>query len=523
MELKDNLDVFGSKHEPYWLSTIERDDYPSLEENLNIDVAIVGGGITGITSAFLLKKAGLKVAVLESTKLFNGTTGHTTAKLTSQHGLIYDRLLNHFGEEKARQYAVANEDAIRFVTELVKEKNIDCDFDILPAYIYTLDEKYLDKIKREVLAANFFGIEASFEENIPLPFKITGAIKFANQAKFHPLKYLLALAKSIPGDGSFIFENTKVVDIEDEEKKPIVVTKDGKKVTASFVIIASHFPFYDGFGLYFTKIHTQRSYAIAVKAKEKLGEGMFLNAETPTRSLRSLTDENGEELILVVGENHKTADQKNTKVHYQNLADFAKSNFTLESILYRWSTQDCMSVDGVPYIGFLTSKNPYILVATGFNKWGMTNSTAAAKIMLDLITKGESPWADIFSPQRFSIFASAPNLVVQNLDVFRKLISGKLTAGSKEEDLKNGEAKVITAEGQKVGAYRDNDGKLYLVDITCTHLGCELVWNDAELTWDCPCHGSRFSYTGENIEGPAFNRLKRLDKEDANVIDPNLV
>lgn len=524
MEKEENLNVFASKHEPYWLSSIKREEHPGLSEDIDVDVAIVGGGITGITTGFLLKKAGLKVAVLEANRLFSGTTGHTTAKLTSQHGLIYDRLIATFGEERAKQYAVANEEAIGFVEALVREKNIDCNFETLPAYIYTEDERYIERIKREVAAAETLGLSASFAEDLPLPFTVRGAVKFEGQAQFHPLKYLSALAREIPGDGSFIFENTLAVDVEDA-KHPVVVTKDGPKVTASFVVIASHFPFYDGLGLYFTKIYTDRSYVIAIEAEESLGEGVFLSAETPVRSLRNIKDGRSE-LIIIGGENHKTGDQTGTNVHYRNLADFAKINFTVKKIHYRWSTQDCMTADGVPYIGFLTAKTPTILVATGYNKWGMTSGTAAARILSDLITKGESPHADVFSPQRLHL-AAAPSLVVQNLDVARKLISGKLSGGAKEEDLKNGEAKVITAYGQKAGAYRDHEGTLHVLDITCTHLGCELVWNDAELTWDCPCHGSRFSYTGDVVEGPALRPLKRLEGDDGasdekNIIDPKL-
>jgi glycine/D-amino acid oxidase-like deaminating enzyme/nitrite reductase/ring-hydroxylating ferredoxin subunit len=514
-----NLDIFSSIHEPYWIESANKTEYPTLTEDISVDVAIVGGGIVGITCALLLKNKGLKVAILEANRIAHGTTGHTTAKITSQHGLIYKKIISKFGKEKAGQYAQANESAIHFISNLVKEKKIDCDFCWKPSYVYTQSEDYITKIEREVEAALSLGIKASYQDKLPLPFDIKGAVRFENQAQFHPLKYLNSIAKEIPGDGSHIFEFTKVVDVEDGERCS-VVTRNGNKVTATKIIIASHFPCYDGLGMYFARMYAEKSYVLGVKIKDKFPEGMFITAEDPGRSLRCQKYEDGE-IILVGGEHHKTGSEKQTNIHYENLGKYAKDVFDLQGILYRWSTQDCMTVDGVPYVGYLTSKTTNILVATGFGKWGMTNSTAAANILTDLITKGESPWASVYSPSRFDIIASGAKLVSENLDVARTFLGGKITPAPKDVDIKNGEAKVTNIDGEKVGAYRDEQGELHIVDITCTHLGCELVWNEAEKTWDCPCHGSRFSYDGDNIEGPAFNPLKHAG-EGPNKKDPNI-
>lgn len=503
-----NLDVFSSIHEPYWIASTKKEDYPALEEDMNVDVAIVGGGIVGITTAFLLKSKGLKVAILESNKITHGTTGYTTAKITSQHGLIYKKIISKFGEEKAKQYAQANESSIDFIADLVNKKRIDCDFCFKPAYIYTQSENYIEKIEREVKAACSLGIQASYEKTIELPFGIKAAIKFDNQAQFHPLKYLLSIAKDIPGNGSHIFESTKVVDIK-HEGKCTVITGNGKKVTASKVIIASHFPCYDGMGMYYTRMYAEKSYLLGVKIKNKFPEGMFINAEDPGRSLRSQKYEDGE-IVLVGGEHHRTGSEIHTNIHYENLSEFAKTTFDLQGILYRWSTQDYSTVDGIPYVGYLTSKINNVLVATGFKKWGMTNGTAAARILTDLITIGESPWAPVYNPSRFDIIAAGAKLASTNLEVAVNFVVGKITPAPKSVDIKNGEAKVTNIDGQKVGAYRDEQGGMHIVDITCTHLGCELVWNEAEKTWDCPCHGSRFSYDGDNVEGPAFKPLNRL-------------
>lgn len=522
---QNNLDVLLCEHESYWLASASLPDYPILHEDINVDVAIVGGGLTGITSAYILKSKGYKVAVLEAGKIANGTTGHTTAKVTSQHGLIYNKLINAFGKEKAKQYADSNERAIHFIANLIKENNIDCDFKWQPAYIYTQSDDYISDIESEVKAASGLGLNASFVDRLLLPFDIKAAVKFEKQAQFHPLKYVSWLAHTIPGDGSQIFEHTKVVDVKDKDEssgnqKCTVITSNGNKITADKVIIASHFPCYDGFGLYFARMYAEKSYAVGVTINGEFPDGMYITAEDPGRSLRSQPYE-GEKLIIVGGEHHKTGSEKETIVHYDNLANFARDTFDLKNILFRWSTQDCMTADNVPYIGYLTSKTKNILVATGFKKWGMTSATVSAIILSDLISEGDSPWAPVYDPSRFNPSASAASIITQNLDVARKLVGGKLFPASKDIDLENCEARIVNFEGNKFGAYKDEKGALHVVDVTCTHLGCELVWNEAEKTWDCPCHGSRFSYDGENIEGPAFNPLHHpgepSNEKDANV------
>lgn len=510
---------FKDAPHPYWLASTPETNYPSLNEDVKVDVAIVGGGMVGITSAYLLKKKGLKVAVIEADRILQGTTGHTTAKITSQHSLVYDKMKKQLGESLARQYAEANETAIHTIADIVKEKNIDCDFEWESAYIYTEQDNYIKKIEDEAKAAASLGIKAYYLDETPLPFSVKAAVRFDHQAKFHPRKYLLTLAKEIPGDGSHIFEETKAVDIK-EGDNPEVLTEKGKKVTAANVIIASHYPFYDGGGLFVARMYAEKSYVLGILIKENYPGGMYITAEDPGRSLRS-QKYGDRELILVSGEHHKTGHGENTNAHYLNLMEFANNTFTVEDIPYRWSTQDCHTVDDVPYVGRLTSKTRNIFVATGFKKWGMTNSTASAMILTDLITKGESPWQEVYSPSRFGSAASIVNAIAHNADVAANYISGKLEIAPTDINIKEGEAKIITVDGQKVGAYRDEKGVLHIVDTTCTHVGCELKWNDAEKTWDCPCHGSRFTYDGDIVEGPAHYPLKHLD-EGRNNVEPNL-
>lgn len=496
------------KPNPYWLASTETPEYPTLTENIDVDVAIVGGGMVGITAGYLLKKEGLKVAILEADGILQGTTGHTTAKITSQHGLIYDKIKTEMGEEKARLYAEANEFAIQFIADLVEKEQIRCDFQWTSAYVYTHSNQYIRNIYNEAETASSLGIKASYLEEIPLPFSVKAALRFDRQAQFHPRKYLLHLAKQIPGDGSHIFHNTKAVDIQ-EKDATVVYTEKGPQVKASKVIVASHYPFFDKPGLYFARVYPERSYVLGVKIKDDFPGGMYITAEDPGRSLRS-QHHHGEQLILVSGEHHKTGHGKSTLKHYKNLLQFAQDTFQVENVLYRWSTQDCMTLDDVPYVGKLAATTPNTYVATGFGKWGMTNSTVAAILLKDLITQGDNPWLEVYNPSRFTPKASVKNFLIENADVALNFVTGKIVPGSLVDDIKKNQGRVIQWEGQRVGAYRDQEGELHLVDTTCTHLGCELAWNDAETTWDCPCHGSRFTCDGDIVEGPTIKPLTKL-------------
>ena len=514
--MDDNLQGINKS---YWIDSTEFTNYPTLNEDIEIEIAIVGGGITGITVAELLKKQGMKVAVIEANKIVQGATGYTTAKITSQHHLIYYNLINQFGIEKAKQYADANEFAIEFIDKNIKENNIDCDFRRLTAYMYTNDDTYIDKIQKETDAALKLGLKAKYLESAPLPFSTKAALSFDNQAEFHPRKYLLPIAEKIPGDGSYIFENTRIVAAE-EGNPCVLLTDKGNKITCQKLIIASHFPCYDGLGLYFTRLRADRSYVICAKVKEKFPNGIFINAEEPGRSLRSQNYKDGQ-LVIIGGEGHKTAHGENTISHYKNLINFAKTTFNSPNILYRWSTQDYITLDSVPYVGLLNSRVDNIYVATGYGKWGMTNGTAAAIILKDLIMKIDNPWKDIYNPSRFVSTTSTKKFVIENFDVAKEFVIGKLKSVVTNVNLNKGEGKVVELSGNKYGAFKDQDGITHIVDITCTHLGCELKWNAAETSWDCPCHGSRFTYEGDIIDGPAVIKLNHY-KDEPNKIRPNL-
>lgn len=506
--------------ESFWLASTPQTNYRQLDKEIKVDVAVIGGGLAGISTAWLLKGEGLTVAVMEADRLCQGTTAYSTAKITSQHNLIYAQIKDQFGEELARQYAQANEQALKFMGETIRELHIQCDYLEQPAFVYTQQDRYVQKIQQEAEVAQSLGIRASYHQSLDLPFRVKAAVAFEGQAQFHPRRYVLALAERVEGEGSFIFEQTRAVGI-DEGSPKVIYTKQGHRISADHVVVASHFPFHDGLGLYFARMYPDRSYILAVRTEDKLAPGMYVTVESPGRSLRTFHLEKGEG-ILLAGESHKTGHGENMATHYQALGEFAAEIFSQPEILYRWSAQDYTTIDKIPYIGKIRSGAENIYVATGFRKWGISSSTVSALLLRDLIVKGESPWQDVYSPSRGLKLSSAGQLVQQNLHVANLLVSGKLQKPVAGEEVRPGEGKLVQLDGHKVGAYRDEEGKLHLVDITCTHMGCELKWNNGEKSWDCPCHGSRFTYEGDVLEGPAINPLHHLT-QGPNDIDPDII
>ena len=511
----DNKNDYSTKdlpasNTPYWIASTDYKSFDQLNEDINVDVVVVGGGITGISTGYLLSKEGQKVAIIEADKILHGTTAHTTAKVTAQHDLIYDELIQHIGIENARLYYDANTEALDFIRNTIKEKEIECDFSEQDAYIFTNSDQYVSKLQTEFEAYQTLGINGDFLEKLPTENLSTkAALVMKNQAQFHPLKYLYHLTDEFIKQGGVIYENTVAVDIE-EGDRPTVVTREGNKIKANYIVIASHFPFYGIRGLYFSRMYAERAYVLGVKANKEYTEGMYISAESPTRSLR-YTENNGEKLVLVIGESHKTGQSNNEMKHYNALQDFGEMTFGINEINYRWSTQDLTTLDKVPYVGFHTSNHTNVLVATGYRKWGMTNSTAAALLMTDLILKRENRYQELYSPSRFYMDPSLRKFISINMDVAKHLIKGKLENPNKSpEDLDKDEGASVMINGKKAGAYRDTNGKIHIVDTTCTHLGCELHWNNGERSWDCPCHGSRFSYTGEVLEGPAEKPLDTI-------------
>ncbi len=487
-----------------WIATTPETNLEQMGGDVTVDVAVLGGGITGIATAALLKKAGASVAVVEADRIVKGVTGNTTAKVTSLHGLIYDHLISQFGEEKAQAYADAQQSAIEKIASLVQEHSIDCDFFRTDAYTYTEDEAELEQITAEVEAATKLGLPASFAERVPLPLPVKGAVRFSNQAQFHPRKYLLKLVETIPGGGSFVFEQTRALDIEQGE--PCKVTTNRGVIRARDVVLATHFPFYDH-AMYFSRMFPTRSYVLGCRLKGDVPEGMYVSPGVPHHSFRNNPVEDGV-IFMVGGEHHKTGQGGNTNEHYQRLELYAREHFDIESIEYRWSTQDNNTVDKVPYIGKSTPTSDHVYVATGFGGWGMTNSHVAAMILTDLIQGRKNEWAETFDPNRFKPVTSAKDFVVENVDVAKRFFADRADAPDAEEEapVQEGEGLVVEYDGEKVALCKV-EGKVHALSAVCTHLGCIVSWNNAERSWDCPCHGSRFDFDGKVIQGPANKDL----------------
>ncbi len=430
-----------------WTDRGQLPKFDSFFGDKSTDVLIIGGGICGILCAYFLDRLGIDYILLEGSRICSGITKNTTAKITSQHGLIYDKLIKSVGEEKANMYLEANQQAVIEFEKLCRD--IDCDFEWKPSYVYTMSDR--KKAEREVTAVNRLGFAAEFCDSLPLPFETEGAVKFKNQAQFNPLKFIASIAK-----GLNIYENSFVRHIENG-----VASTNMGSVKADKIIVATHFPFINRHGSYFIKLYQHRSYVIAFdKFTDIYGDldGMYIDESDTGLSFRKYND-----LMFIGGGGHRTG--KNGG-NWNEIREFAKSHYGDINEKYTWSTQDCMSLDGIPYIGHYSKNTENMYTATGFNKWGMTSSMAAAKILCDMVQGIKNEYEDVFSPSRSIL---KPQLMVNGYEAVKNLIMPKTKR--------------------------------------CPHMGCALVWNKTERSWDCPCHGSRFSENGSLIDNPATGGL----------------
>lgn len=476
--------------ESIWTKTTNLTKYPCLTGDLTTEAAVIGGGLAGILSAKLLSEAGVKTVVLEADRIGSGQTKNTTAKITSQHGMIYGKLLSSFGRDKAEQYAKANELAIEEYRRIIKEHQISCHFHDTCAYVYSVDEA--EKMAKEAEAARSLGIDASFTMETELPFTVKGAVKFGGQAQFHPLEFLEGISKGLE-----IFEKSRVLSVEGNR----VRTEKGT-VTADYIIFASHFPFVNVPGYYFMRLHQERSYVLALE-KAAVFHGMYLGVDGDKLSFRR-----EENLILLGGGSHRTGENRKGG-KYDFLRKCAEDLWPDCREQAFWSAQDCISLDGVPYIGKFSADMKNWYVATGFGKWGMTSSMAAAIIIRDKIIGKENPYEDVFSPQRFTPSVSAGNFVVDGFHTVKDFTKQIFAPPRSEvEALPAGHGGIVEYQGEKAGVYKDEDGEIYVVSAKCPHLGCQLEWNPDEKSWECPCHGSRFDCRGNLIDNPAQEGLK---------------
>ena len=422
-----------------WSDMVTLPQFDKLNGDKKTDVLIIGGGITGVLCAYLLKQSGVDCLLVEGNRIASGITKNTTAKITSQHGLIYSKLMRDFGIEKTQMYLNANENAIREYKKICEK--FDCDFETKKAYTYSIND--IKKIEDELKAVNSLGFSAYFENNTELPFDIEGAICFENQAQFNPLKFISSIAQKLN-----IYENTFIRDIT-----PDTAIFENGKIRAKKIIVTTHFPFINKHGSYFLKLYQYRSYVSAFENTTELS-GMYIDEADNGLSFRNYGN-----LLLIGGGGHRTGKQG---TNWRELRKTATKYYPCSNLKYEWATQDCMSLDGVPYIGQYSKRTPNLYVATGFNKWGMTSSMVASGILCDLVQGKKNEFSEVFSPSRSIL---KPQLFLNGLET--------------------------TAN--------------FLIPTTkrCPHMGCGLKWNKAEHTWDCSCHGSRFEKDGKIIDNPA--------------------
>jgi glycine/D-amino acid oxidase-like deaminating enzyme/nitrite reductase/ring-hydroxylating ferredoxin subunit len=487
----------------------DQPELPRLERSTNADVVVIGGGFVGLTTALLLHEAGRKVVLIEAGRLARGVSGYTTAKVSSQHGLKYAELASKHGADAARVYGQANEAALAWIAERVEREGIDCDFRRQASYAYVTSPSKRGQVADEVSAAVAAGLPASLAEDTPLPYPVAAAVRFDDQAEFHPRKYLLALAAQLVAGGVEIYERSHAVEVDADQGRVVVKTPGGR-VDADHAVVATHYPFPDR-SLSFARVSPQRSYAIACRIEGAPPAGMHISGDSPTRSIRAIPLEGGQELLMVGGESHKTGTGGDTERRYERLERFAREHWDVESVDYRWSSQDGSTLDGMPYVGRLTPRSDRVLMATGFAKWGITGGTAAAHALADLIDGRESAAAQLFDPWRKTLRASALKFAEENAQVGAHFLGDRISkpGGRAIESLEPGEGDIVRHGGEKVAAYRDDGGKLIAVSPRCSHLGCQVNWNSAERSWDCPCHGSRFAPNGRVLEGPAVHALER--------------
>ena len=485
----------------YWNQTAQATSFPPLAGDLDVDVAVIGGGIVGITTARLLKDQGLRVAVIEARKVGRQVTGKSTAKMSSQHGILYQTLEQKFGEDKARLYAEAQETGIRRISELAAQYGIEADIEPMPAYVWTEDESYVSQLEKEVEVAQRLGLPASLQRgDIGLPFDVLAAMRWDDQAQFHPVKYVAGLAATIPGDGCHVFEGTRAVEWE-----PTRVVTDRGTVTALHVVMATHLPL-GQVGMYYAMAYPHAEPVIAAPIG-RVPPGMYKNAEKPGRSIRTHRH-NGETWAIVAGTTFKPGHPDEEQEYIQDVEGWLTEHFQAGPVQYRWINEDYDAMDGAPYIGWSSKGGDGYLVATGFAAWGISNGTVAGMIIADLVAGRDNPWLPVFDATRVKPVAGAKEFAKENLDVAAHLVSGYLSRKPKDYDeLEPGHAAIMKVDGENVAAFKDEQGVVHAVSAVCTHMGCLVGWNATDRTWDCPCHGSRFELSGEVIHGPATKPL----------------
>lgn len=478
------------------------------DKNFLYDVIIVGAGITGISTGLVLQQAGKKCLVIEAANIGFGTTGGTTAHLNTLLDTPYTTIQKNFGKEDAKLVAASVKDAIQFIKNNIQQYNIDCGFSFADAYLFAQDEKQERELDEIAEASADAGIDIKYSDDIPVPIHFTKAIKASGQAKFHPLKYVYGIATVFEKAGGVIIQNCRVTGIENNETV-LVETEKGNFKTKD-IIYATHIP--PGVNLLHLRCAPYRSYAMAaILADNNYPKDLAYDMYDPYHYYRTQRV-NGQNYLIAGGKDHKTGHEDNTVRCFLKLESHIRKYFSVKEVPYHWSSQYFEPADGIPYIGHLPGHPESIYAATGFGGNGMVYSSVAALTLKEILFNEETKYTNLFDPNRIKPIAGFTNFIKHNADVAKLFVSKFFSGEELHElaDLAPGDAKIVSYNKNKVALFKDEDGDVHAINPVCTHLKCEVKWNNVEQSWDCPCHGARYSYDGKIITGPADHDLEAI-------------
>src|SRR4051794_16711859 len=495
-----------SSTQSLWLDTAPPVAYPALTGDLRVDVAVLGGGIAGLTTAVLLKRQGARVAVIEAAAVGRGVTGCTTAKVSALQVPVSSQIRARHGRDAAATYAHASLAGVERLGSLAAELAPDADAERRPAFTYAAEEAERRAVEQEAEAAHEAGLPVELVDGPDLPYAVHGAVRLDDQLQLHPVRYVQSLAAAVAGNGSHVVERTRACAVE--EGTPCRVRTTGGAVAADHVVVATHYPIFDR-GLFFARLAPTRSYCLAARpAGGRPPRGMSISAGATTRSVRSYGD-----LLIVGGEGHAPGSGEATPERFRRLEAFAREHWDVAEVTHRWSAQDPTPDDHLPFVGPYRSGSTRLWVTTGYMKWGLATATFSAMALADRIDGRENAWTTAFSPSRVSL-RSAPRVAQLGVKFGADLLADRIRPPQalRTSTIPAGEARVVPdgVRGKK-GVFRDSEGTLHAVSLRCTHMGCLLRFNAAERSWDCPCHGSRFDVDGTVLEGPAVTPLERRE------------